>query len=104
MDPVPRGAQSVMMVAKVCALLDGRINLSFDDIKQALVPALRHRMILNFQAEADGVDADTVVQRFVTHADRSNGGSREQPYPSHLPPTFFGGLSSLKSESRALAP
>jgi MoxR-like ATPase len=60
--PGPRGAQAVMMIAKVCALLDGRINLSFDDIKLALIPALRHRLILNFQAEADGVSTDTILE------------------------------------------
>ncbi|NDC38115.1 MAG: AAA family ATPase [Proteobacteria bacterium] len=60
--PGPRGAQAVMMIAKVFAVLDSRINLSFDDIKQALLPALRHRLILNFQAEADGVSADSILE------------------------------------------
>lgn len=60
--PGPRGAQAVMMVAKVCALLDGRINLAFDDIRQALTPALRHRLILNFQAEADSVSSDSILE------------------------------------------
>lgn len=57
----PRGAQSVMLLAKVLALLDGRINLSFADLKQALVPALRHRLILNFQAEADNISSDLIL-------------------------------------------
>lgn len=60
--PGPRGAQSVLMLAKVFALMDGRINLAFDDLKQALVPALRHRLIVNFQAEADGVSADDMLE------------------------------------------
>lgn len=60
--PGPRGAQAIMMSAKVAALLDARINLSFDDIKAVIVPALRHRMILNFQAEADSISADEIIE------------------------------------------
>jgi len=60
--PGPRGAQALMMSAKVTAILDGRINLSFDDIRAAIIPALRHRMILNFQAEADEVSADQIIE------------------------------------------
>lgn len=60
--PGPRGAQSIMMSAKVHALLDGRMNLAFDDIKAAIIPALRHRLILNFQAEADEITADEIIQ------------------------------------------
>jgi MoxR-like ATPase len=59
--PGPRGAQSVIMMAKSLALLDSRLNLSFDDIKAVFIPALRHRLILNFQAEADGVTADAIL-------------------------------------------
>lgn len=59
--PGPRGAQSVIMVAKVNALLDRRINLSLEDVRAAILPTCRHRMILNFQAEADGVTADQIV-------------------------------------------
>jgi MoxR-like ATPase len=60
--PGPRGAQSVVLAAKVGALLDGRINLSFDDIRAVITPALRHRLIVNFQAEADGVTTDDIIQ------------------------------------------
>lgn len=60
--PGPRGAQSVILGSKVCALLDGRINVSFDDIRAVLVPALRHRLILNFQAEADAISADDILE------------------------------------------
>lgn len=60
--PGPRGAQSVLLAAKVFALLDNRLNLSYRDIKQALVPALRHRLILNYQAEAEGVTADQLIE------------------------------------------
>ena len=60
--PGPRGAQAVLLAAKVCALLDGRVNLSYEDLRQVLVPALRHRLILNFQAEADGVSSDKLIE------------------------------------------
>ena len=60
--PGPRGAQSLVLTAKVLALLDGRVNLSFDDIRGALVPTLRHRLILNFQAEADGITSDDILE------------------------------------------
>jgi MoxR-like ATPase len=61
--PGPRGAQAVVLSAKVLALLDGRINVSFDDIRSVLLPTLRHRLILNFQAEADGVSADQLIEQ-----------------------------------------
>ena len=60
--PGPRGAQSIIMCGKVSALLDNRINISFDDIKSVIAPALRHRIILNFQAEADGVTTDQIIE------------------------------------------
>ncbi|RMG42527.1 MAG: AAA family ATPase [Candidatus Dadabacteria bacterium] len=60
--PGPRGAQAVMMAGKVAAVLDSRINLAFEDIRTAILPALRHRLVLNFQAEADGVTADQIIE------------------------------------------
>ncbi len=60
--PGPRGAQAVVLAAKVAALLDGRINLSFEDIRGFIKPALRHRLIVNFQAEADAVTADDLIE------------------------------------------
>lgn len=61
--PGPRGAQSVLLAAKVFALLDNRINLAYEDIKKAIVPALRHRLILNYQAEAEGVTPDQIIEQ-----------------------------------------
>ena len=59
----PRGAQSLILAAKVYALLDGRFNVSFDDIRRAARPSLRHRLILSFQGEAEGIEPDTIVNR-----------------------------------------
>jgi len=59
----PRGAQSLILAAKVYALLDGRYTVSFDDVRTAALPSLRHRLILSFQGEAEGVDPDSIVTR-----------------------------------------
>ncbi len=58
----PRGAQSILLTSKVYALLDGRYNTAFEDVKKAAFPALRHRLILNFEAEAEGVNTDTIIE------------------------------------------
>ncbi len=60
----PRGAQALTLSAKIRALLDGRFNASFSDVEQAILPALRHRVILNFEADADGVDSDQILTGF----------------------------------------
>jgi MoxR-like ATPase len=57
----PRGAQTLVLAAKVEALLNGRYNVAFDDIRKVALPALRHRVILNFEGEAEGIQADDVV-------------------------------------------
>ena len=53
-------------MAKTHALLDGRINLAFEDIRAMLLPTLRHRLILNFQAEADSVSTDSILNEIKT--------------------------------------
>ncbi|NOY40271.1 MAG: MoxR family ATPase [Planctomycetes bacterium] len=58
----PRGAQTITLAAKVRALLAGRYNVSFEDIRRVFLPALRHRVILNFEAEAEGIDPDQVLR------------------------------------------
>ena len=57
----PRGMQAMILAGKIIALLDGRYSVAFDDIRAAAVPALRHRLILNFEAQAEGMTADTIV-------------------------------------------
>src|SRR3954467_3707695 len=57
----PRGAQTLVLAAKVRALLDGRYNVSFEDLRRVYLPALRHRVLLNFEAQAEGVDSDEVL-------------------------------------------
>lgn len=62
----PRAAQSILKAAKANALLEGRYNVSFDDIKYVAVPCLRHRLLLNFEALADGLDTDRFIQQLLS--------------------------------------
>jgi MoxR-like ATPase len=57
----PRGAQTIALASKVRALLDGRYNVSFEDIRRVLLPSLRHRVLLNFEAQAEGIEVDRVL-------------------------------------------
>jgi len=58
----PRGMQTLILAGKILALLDGRYNVSFGDLRLAALPALRHRVVLNFEAQAEGISADDVVK------------------------------------------
>ena len=64
----PRGGQALMLGAKVVALLDGRANVSYDDVDRVVVPALNHRLVLNFAAEAENIDPASIVRRVVQSA------------------------------------
>ena len=57
----PRGAQAITLAAKVQALLDGRYNVSFEDIRKNYLPALRHRLLLNFEGQAEGIESDVIL-------------------------------------------
>jgi MoxR-like ATPase len=61
----PRGMQALILAGKIIALLDGRYNVATDDLKAATLPALRHRLILNFEAQAEGITADGILQDVV---------------------------------------
>ena len=58
----PRGAQALVTAGKIFALLDGRFNVSVDDVRAAALPALRHRMILNFEGEAEGITTEAAIR------------------------------------------
>ena len=58
----PRGAQALVTAGKIYALLDGRSNVSIDDIRAVALPSLRHRIILNFEGEAEGITSEAVVR------------------------------------------
>jgi MoxR-like ATPase len=58
----PRGAQALVLAAKVRAMLEGRYNVSFEDVRKVYLPAMRHRVLLNFEAQAENIPADLVLE------------------------------------------
>ncbi len=66
----PRGAQTLLLAGKVRALTQGRFNVSFDDLQAVAPAALRHRLILNFEAEAEGVTTDQIIAQVLTDVPR----------------------------------
>jgi MoxR-like ATPase len=58
----PRGAQAIVLAAKIRALLEGRLNVAFEDVRALAIPALRHRVVLNFEGEAEGLATDEVIE------------------------------------------
>ncbi len=62
----PRAAQTLILAGKVAALLDERYNVSFEDIRRAVLPAMRHRLILNFEGEAEGIITDEVLEQILS--------------------------------------
>ena len=65
--PSPRGAQAVVLLAKVFALFDGRTHVSVDDVKEAYIPALNHRIYLRPEAFPENVDAFDIIDEVVSH-------------------------------------
>jgi len=57
----PRGAQTLALASKIRALLEGRYNVSFEDVRRVYLPAMRHRILMNFEAQAEGIDPDQVL-------------------------------------------
>ncbi len=68
----PRGAQAIVLGSKIRALMEDRLNVSFDDIRAVALPALRHRMILNFEAESAGITTDMVLSRLLAEVPESS--------------------------------
>lgn len=67
----PRGAQAIVLGAKIRALTEGRLNVAFDDIRAVALPALRHRIILNFEAESNDVASDDVLRGLLAEVPES---------------------------------
>lgn len=61
----PRAAQAIFLTAKARALLDGRYNVSFDDVDAVALPALRHRVMAGFEAVSEGIDVDDVLKELI---------------------------------------
>lgn len=71
----PRGAQVLVLAGKVRALTQGRFNVSYDDIAAVATAALRHRLIVNFEAEAEGITTDQVIAQILKDVPRDSGAS-----------------------------
>ncbi len=61
----PRGAQAIIKAARVKALMEGRYNVSFDDINYAAYPVLRHRVLLNFEAVSDNISSEEIINQII---------------------------------------
>jgi MoxR-like ATPase len=61
----PRAAQALILGGKVRALLEGRYNVSFEDVRRVFLPSVRHRVLLNFEAQAENIAADTVLAQIL---------------------------------------
>jgi MoxR-like ATPase len=61
----PRAGQALLLGAKALALLENRTVVSLEDVRAVALPVLRHRILVNFQGEADGIDADQIVTRLL---------------------------------------
>jgi len=72
----PRGLLAVVLTAKALALFAGRINVSFEDLATAAPPALRHRILLNFEGEAEGIDVEDVIAEVVRETPTVQGEAR----------------------------
>ncbi len=68
----PRAAQALMLAGKCLALLDGRASVAIEDIQKVALPALRHRILLNFEASAEQIDADAIVINIVNTLSRDS--------------------------------
>lgn len=66
----PRGIQSIILAARVKALLEGRYNVSFADIEKVSLPALRHRLFLNFEAQGSGISPDSIIAEILAGTER----------------------------------
>ena len=75
----PRAAQALVSCAKVLAVMDGRYAASFSDIRAIAPAALRHRIMRTFEAEADGVDADEIIQRILDRVPADSDHPEEGP-------------------------
>ncbi|HVF13582.1 MAG TPA: hypothetical protein VM942_03225, partial [Acidimicrobiales bacterium] len=75
----PRGAQALILAAKATALLDGRPNVAGADVRRVAVAALRHRLVLGYEAVADGVSADDLVAAVLAAVPEPGAGIRGAP-------------------------
>ena len=73
----PRAAQALVLGGKGLALRSGRFNVSIEDLKVIALPALRHRIILNFEGEAEGIDGDRLILEVLEAAEAATREGKE---------------------------
>lgn len=78
----PRGAQALILAAKVRALLEERYHVAFEDLRAVALPCLRHRLILNFEGEAEGISLDEILRDILAHTPDLLPSSQAIPFPS----------------------
>jgi MoxR-like ATPase len=69
----PRGLQALILGGKIRAILDGRVHMSRDDLRQMALPVLRHRVLLNFEGQAEGITPDDVITRILSEVPTTDG-------------------------------
>jgi len=67
----PRGGQAAILIAKVCALADGRPNVSFEDVQNAMLPCMQHRIIMNFEGQTEGYTGRRVIEEVLASIPRT---------------------------------
>jgi MoxR-like ATPase len=82
----PRAAQNIILGAKARAILQGRYAVSAEDIRTLAYPVLRHRIFTNFNADAEGVDVDQVIEKLLQTIPEPSYGEPIAPKPSKNPP------------------
>jgi MoxR-like ATPase len=82
----PRGAQSVLLAAKIRALFEGRFAASIDDVRAVVHPALRHRILLNFEGEAEGMKTDQLIDAIIKNLPEAKVGA-EKPVQKESAPS-----------------
>ena len=73
----PRGAQAVLLAAKIRAIFEGRFAASIDDVRASALPALRHRVLLNFEGEAEGIKTDQVIEAILKALPETKAGGKD---------------------------
>ena len=74
----PRGAQALILGSKLTALFAGRLNVAFDDVAATAPAALRHRLLLNFEGQAEGITTDEVIAELLREVDKEEGGRKKE--------------------------
>ena len=67
----PRAAQALVRASKARAFLEGRLNVSFEDVRSLAYPVLRHRILLNFDAISDGITQDSVIRQILSEKEKN---------------------------------